>query len=434
MSAERAWLNALSNIAATDVEGGRRMLESSRLTAEDFGGRAEADLFRASVECLKRGAPLELISLEASLAASVAVRNAGGRKFLAEVLLEPAQWGDSAAEHARLILDASLRRRASVALSAALSALANPATLAPEALAEATATLSGLTNATPGLGTSEGDIFRLAEMLDAAQAGRRELVIPSGITSLDAEIGGLQPGVLTLIGALPGVGKSSLLATIARNVVKSGRRVGFFSLEDERIWLTRRFLALESGVPVFKLATRPLGVLDRDCVHEAMAKVHETLQGLIIDDRPALSPAEVAATAVDMIRNHGAKAIIVDHLGEMRFSRSERYDLDVADALSVLRDVAKRHNVPVIVASHVKRRQGLDIADPPNLTDFANSSAPERMARVALGLFKPEAGILGVQILKQTNGPAGRGVALRMLEDAAMVNSTAVLGDSNENH
>lgn len=424
IDAERAWLNALSNVAAIKAEDGLRLIEASRLTAEDFSSAALADVFRAASDFLARGVPLELLSLEAALVSSVAVKRAGGRKFLAPLLLDPGNFEASAPEHARIIRDASVRRRGVAGLRGIAMQLQDLAQDTTVTLAEGAQIWQALQNAAPGLCTSEQDIFRLGEMLDAAQAGRRELVIESGIAALDDAIGGLQPGVLTLVGALPGVGKSALLATVVRNIAKGGRKVGFFSLEDERIWIARRLLSAESGVPLFLLATKPLTQHQRELVDAAGEQVYRTLSNVIIDDRLGLNAAEVAATARDMIVNHGAKVIFVDHLGEMRFERSERYDLDVADALSAMRDVAKRHNVPVVVASHVKRRLGLGIEVAPSLTDFANSSAPERMARVALGLSKPSDGCLRVTILKQTNGKSGQDLDLQMVEHAAMVHPT----------
>lgn len=426
--AERALLNAVSNLSAAKPEAALEMLDSLKLEAEDFSCPEHADVFRAAGDFLRRGVAMELFALEAALAPSAAVTKAGGRKWLAPLLMEPDRTGRGRfpAELARVVRDASLRRRAVATLRRVLGSIQDAATDPAEALAAGFEAWSNLTTRTATLGTSEGDALRLAEMLDAAQKGRRELCIPTGVRELDAVIGGLQPGHLTMVGALPGVGKSALLATIARNLALAGRRVGFFSLEDERIWVARRFLSAESGVPLFLLATKPLTETQGQRVEEAQPAVYNTLRNVVIDDRQGLTPAQVAQSARDMVLNLGCEAILVDHLGEMRFERTERYDLDVGDALSSLRDVAKRHQVPVLVASHVKRRPGLDLTDEPKLTDFANSSAPERMARVALGLSKPQDGCLRVTVLKQTNGRSGQVLDLALIDHAAMVDNERV--------
>ena len=110
----------------------------------------------------------------------------------------------------------------------------------------------------------------------------------------------------------------------------------------------------------------------------------------------------------------------------MVLDRTDRHDLDMTEALQRLRAVSKQYKVPVVVAAHLKRRQGLDITAEPTLTDFAFSSGLERMARVALGLYKinPKPGDapqMGVAVLKQTNGPSGQAIALEIDESAAMV-------------
>lgn len=424
--AERAWLSALSRLSALDPEKASAFVDASRLRADDFANSAHADVFRAALDFLGRGSPLEVFALEAALQPSAAVRDAGGRKFLAELLLEPREVR-APQECARLIRDASTRRHALALLRDASRRVVDPELTPAEAIAASLEALQALSARSVELGTSEGDALRLAALLDDAQHGRRPLVVPTGIMAIDEVIGGLQPAHLTLVGALPGVGKSALLATVLRNIANTGTRVGLFSLEDERLWVAKRLLAIESCVPLFVLATRPLTAMQSEDVAVAQSRVWATLQNVIIDDRPAQTAAEVAATARDMVLVHGCRVLMVDHLGELQMQRSERYDLEVADALRLLRDIAKRFNVPVLVASHVRRRPGLTVRDEPQLTDFANSSAPERMARVALGLSKPDNHRLRVSVLKQTNGQSGFAVDLAMVGRAAMVDSSAVL-------
>jgi len=279
-----------------------------------------------------------------------------------------------------------------------------------------------LTQRVQSLGTSENLMLRYCDEADAALKAGRIACIPTGIGPLDEEIGGLQASVLTLVGAYPGVGKSALLATMLLNLAKKGIKTGFFSLEDEKMWVVRRWLSAATGVPLFNFTTFKLNAAQQEAMLQHSQLIYDALSQVVIDDRPGLSPGDVVQAAKDMILNHQCKVIILDHLGEIRLERSERYDLDVADALAGLRDVAKRYAVPVVVASHVRRRQGLTIEDAPALTDFANSSAPERMARVALGLSKVPGGVR-CTVLKQTNGPAGKNIGLKMVEHAAMINN-----------
>ena len=125
-----------------------------------------------------------------------------------------------------------------------------------------------------------------------------------------------------------------------------------------------------------------------------------------------------------MIVRHGCKALIVDHLGEIRLERSDRHDLDIADALQQLRALAKIYGVPVVVACHLKRRDGG--TEDPKLSDFAFSAGVERMARVALALTRGAGeDQLRVHVLKQTSGQSGVAVDLNFHSMAGMVHNGA---------
>ncbi len=365
-------------------------------------------MFSACADCLRRGVPLDFFTVLAATAPSRNVEAAGGRAWLTTLLMGSEPFAASLDEHAR---------KATAAL------LGDPACKPAEVLQDGSRAFSELTIATASLGTAEGDVMQFAEARDAAQTSRREPVTLTGLEPLDREIGGLQPGVLTMIGALPAVGKSSLLVTMLKNIARRGTRVGLFSLEDSRLWVTERLVALYARVPLFLLKWRVLSPEQLERVHEAQPQVYDLMRNVVIDDRQDLTAADVVQAARTMILELGCGVILVDHIGEIRTQRSERYDLDIADALAALRDVAKRHSVPVVVASHVKRRNGVDEKTAPSLTDFANSSAPERMARVALGLSRPADGCLRVTVLKQTNGSAGQNIDLDLAGPAGMVSS-----------
>ena len=68
--------------------------------------------------------------------------------------------------------------------------------------------------------------------------------IPCGISELDKTLTGLNKSDLIILGARPGMGKTSFALNIARNVaVTGGKRVCFFSLEMSRDQLAQRLLS-----------------------------------------------------------------------------------------------------------------------------------------------------------------------------------------------
>lgn len=404
-------------------EGAALIWEKAALTHEDFHLPALGKLWEIVGSFVKAGEAVDLLAVEAKAKRVDEIQKAGAGKFIAEWLMGLAPSKHIASEYARLVSEASLRRRGLDVLRQAAVGFKDAKANITEALAKGQDAFNALTQRVQSLTTSEKLALDFCDLAEMALKGSRTACIESGVAALDEVVGGLQSSVLTLIGALPGVGKSALLSTMLWNLAKAHVKTGFFSLEDEKMWIAKRWFSLASGVPLFNFSTFRLNDWQMKGLGEASEQVYNLLKQVVIDDRPGLSPADVCMAAKDMILNHGCKVIIVDHLGELRLSRSERYDLDIADALADLRDIAKRYAVPVVVASHVRRRQGLGVEDAPSLTDFANSSAPERMARVALGLSKIEGGIR-CSVLKQTNGPAGFDIGLKLIPHAAMISSS----------
>jgi replicative DNA helicase len=158
---------------------------------------------------------------------------------------------------------------------------------------------------------------------------------------------------------------------------------------------------------------------------DACGAVHHTTKNIILDDRKGMSTKDIVAAARMMITRHQVKALFVDHLGEIHVARSDRYDLDLSECLRDLRALADMYRVPLVLFCHLKRRQGLERTDTPELTDFANTSGLERMARLAIGLSQrydgngaPEA--LGVHVLKQTQGIPNVSTWLRFNGPSAM--------------
>src|SRR5919197_1213295 len=80
---------------------------------------------------------------------------------------------------------------------------------------------------------------------DSAFAG-----VPTGFTDLDSLLSGLQKENLIVVAARPGVGKSSFVTNVARNVAVDSRvGVAMFSLEMSRWEIGMRLLCGDARVP-----------------------------------------------------------------------------------------------------------------------------------------------------------------------------------------
>ena len=417
-------LKALSGLAATAQLGSREAvdcLDASMVCADDFESTVGQRILTAIEARIRAGQPLEFVSLREGLGFQPG-------SPAAETLLMVLHNGmpNLALEHLSLVREKSARRKCVDALRTVAGVLRNESRPLSECISEAQSVVGGWQLTQEVAPLMRADVDTLLLELDDVYNGRRVPVQPTGIEALDAVIGGLQP-TLTVVGALPGVGKSALVAAICRNLAQRQVPVGLVSLEDDRSWLVRRLTSDVCGIGIHAMLTRRLSQAAMEAIGSAAEKAHALGAFIRIDGRGGLTAPEVVASARYML-SRGCKAILVDHLGEVRVDlKSQRHDLEIANALSQLRQLAKSYSVPVVVMSHLTRDTGTEY-DEPTIKSFAFSAAVERMARVALGLFRVRdaAGerdkyALKCAVLKQTSGVSGVIIDLRLKAASGVV-------------
>lgn len=404
-------LRALCGEGAIDPGAASARVDALGVTSLDFAIGTNRALFDALMAQLRRGQKPEHLEL------ADATFGKAPRDLVVDVVcnaefsvLEP---------RLSVLANAAAHRRLNDTLKTIVDMSKLDGILVADVVSEALKTLQTFQTPHQTLRTLDSEVMGLVDELEEIAEGKRQATLATGIQALDDIIGGL-PTTLTIVGSMPGVGKSALLARIVRNIAERGVKTGIFSLEDQSRWLVRRMIAESTHIPVFVLQNRPLIKPQREALSEAAPKVHSLAQHVLVDDRKGLSTQDIITSARVMVTRHNVKAIFVDHLGEVKLDRSDRHDLDVAECLRELRAIADVYRVPIVVLCHVKRRQGLERKDAPTLTDFAFSAGVERMARLAVGLSHPKEDVLGVHVLKQTQGKCDVTVKLRFNGPAGM--------------
>lgn len=99
--------------------------------------------------------------------------------------------------------------------------------------------------------------------------------IPTGISLFDYMVGGWRPGRLTVIGALPGHGKTTLMHNTLLHAAKAGHRAAFVTLEMTEAELIEAMASNVAGVDVSPVA---LLHLDSRGKADARRKIADALQ------------------------------------------------------------------------------------------------------------------------------------------------------------
>ena len=217
--------------------------------------------------------------------------------------------------------------------------------------------------------------------------------IPSGFEKVDRLTSGWQPSDLIIIAARPGMGKTALTLSMARNMaVNSNIPVAFFSLEMSSVQLITRLISSETGLSSEKLRT---GRLEKHEWEQLNVKV-KTLEKapLFIDDTPSLSIFDLRAKARRLASQHKIRVIVLDYLQLMTAGGSQKggnREQEISTISRNLKALAKELNVPVIALSQLSRavetRGG---SKRPILSDLRESGAIEQDADIVSFIYRPE--------------------------------------------
>ena len=226
---------------------------------------------------------------------------------------------------------------------------------------------------------------RLSKMADPVT--RADYIgIPSGIGDLDKMITGLNKSDLIILGARPGMGKTSFALNIARNVaVTSGRTVCFFSLEMTRDQLAQRMLSSEAGIKSEKLRTGEL--TPDEWTRLAQAGDNLSKANIYFDETSSITVPEMKAK---LRRMRQVDLVVIDYLGLMKSAKStENRVQEVSEITRNLKTMAKDLKVPVIACAQLSRgTETKGKSHRPALADLRESGSIEQDADIVLFLYR----------------------------------------------
>ena len=217
--------------------------------------------------------------------------------------------------------------------------------------------------------------------------------VATGFEKLDALTSGWQPSDLIIIAARPGMGKTALTLSMARNIaVTKQTPVAFFSLEMSSVQLITRLISAETGLSSEKLRTGKLASHEWEQLNVKVSDLERA--PLFIDDTPSLSIFDLRAKARRLSSQHGIKLIVVDYLQLMTAGTSNKSgnrEQEISTISRNLKALAKELDIPVIALSQLSRavetRGG---TKRPLLSDLRESGAIEQDADIVSFIYRPE--------------------------------------------
>ena len=211
--------------------------------------------------------------------------------------------------------------------------------------------------------------------------------IPSGISALDEVTSGLNRSDLIIVGARPGMGKTSFALNVARNVAVLNKRVvAVFNLEMSREQMVNRFLSSEARVSSKKLRTGDLTPDEWSRISAAASVLCDA--PIYLDDTASITVPEMKAR-LRRIPNLGF--VVVDYLQLMHSGkRTENRVNEVSEITRSLKIMSKELNVPIMVCAQLSRGTEKQTNHRPGLSDLRESGSIEQDADQVLFLYRPE--------------------------------------------
>ena len=210
---------------------------------------------------------------------------------------------------------------------------------------------------------------------------------PTGFSDLDNTLVGMGKGDLILVGARPGMGKTSFALNIATNVAKITKKaVCIFSLEMSNEELVARMLSGEGMVDSYNIRSGKLTPEDWKNLAQASSGLAEC--DILIDDTTGLTVTGMRAK-LRRVKNLGL--VVIDYLQLMQSDRrNDNRVQEVAEISRNMKILAKELRVPVICCAQLSRGPESRTDKRPMLSDLRDSGAIEQDADVVMFLYRDE--------------------------------------------
>lgn len=239
---------------------------------------------------------------------------------------------------------------------------------------------------------------------------------PTGFTDFDELTSGLQPNALVVVGARPGMGKTSFALGMAGHAaLEAHRPVLFFSLEMSRLELTQRLLCSEARVDSTRVRNGRLTEDDWRRISHAIGRLGEA--NLWIDDNPNVTVMEIRSKARRLQSKVGQLGMIVVDYIQLMSGRAgaESRQVEVAEISRGLKILARELECPVVALAQLNRGLEQRADKRPMLSDLRESGSLEQDADVVTFLYRdeqyhadsPDRGTAEVLVAKHRAGPTG---------------------------
>ena len=356
------------------------------LEPDDFYFASSRTVYVAMREMFDKNMPIDTISLADYLKSTGELERVGGRSFLLGLgnnSLALVGWR----RHVEMLhRDTTLRKM--ISASAQITALAYDA---PEDTKEVVDRAERML-----LDVTNRDVHKNEQSLEEIMADLYEelgqnaanhegpLGVMTGFPRIDECLLGLRPGQMVVIGARPGVGKTSFALNLMTNAAFNGASVAMFSLEMSKVEIAQRLLAANARVGLQEI--RSARIRNEQWPQILQATNDLSQLDIMIDDTPGTTVTEIRAKARRILRGKKLGLVIIDYLQLISppsgGHRADSRATEVSEMSRGIKIMAKDLEVPVVALSQLNRTVENRTGKRPQLSDLRESGSIEQDADI----------------------------------------------------
>ncbi|MBP3308893.1 MAG: replicative DNA helicase [Clostridia bacterium] len=383
IDAEQAFLGAvIKKPDAFDTVGGM-------LTRDDFYLEEHKHIYDAVTKMYNESRTIDPVTLVNALVESGIRDQAGGIQYIT-LLASSVATVANIKDYARIIKDKSTLRRLITACDE-ISVEAYEGTSPVRAIIDsAEQKIFDISN--------NNDTKDMRHIGDILQVFYRELAtladkkgkldgVKTGFSGVDEMLVEMGKGDFIIVGARPGMGKTSFALNVATNAAKSsGKAVAIFSLEMSGEQLVSRLISSEALIDSHNLRTGMLTTED----WENIAGVVSVLSGtdIYIDDTSSIGVTEMRSK-LRRVPNLGL--VVIDYIGLMQTTgNSDNRAQQVGEISRNLKIMAKDFGVPIVCCAQLNRgTEARGVTNKrPTLSDLRDSGSIEQDADIVMFLYR----------------------------------------------
>lgn len=208
------------------------------------------------------------------------------------------------------------------------------------------------------------------------------MILKTYFNDLDLSLnGGLTTSSLVIVGARPAMGKTTLLTSIAANLIRKGDKFLFCSLEEKAESINSKILSNLAEIPFDSVQFLKPNKAEKERIDLAVKMIRDC-ESYINDER------DLSVIEEEIMRLKGdIKIVFIENIQIL--SKTSSYE-DITRTMMRLKDICHQKDICIIVSSHLSRAVDERQGHRPRLTDLRDCGGIEEIADQVFLLLRRE--------------------------------------------